>query len=151
MTGGRRVWREADVLWEVELFWDLRRAWPTCLKGLHERPSCFGTYRGLGRRIWMDWMRAQRVLILMEGLVNMFDGRPTCYGRSSCYETYEGLGRRVWRGWMGGRLVIGPIKGLADVFEGTAWEAELFWDLWRASPTCSETYGGLRRRVEGVR
>ena len=45
----------ADVFerigWEVELFWDLSKAWPTCLKGLDERPNCFETYEGLDRRV----------------------------------------------------------------------------------------------------
>jgi len=84
-----------------------------------------------------------------------------------CLKVYEGwlsssgtngrLSRRVWRDWMGGRAILGPIKGLANVFEGIGWEADLFWDLWRAwptslkgldeSPTCSGTYRGLGRCV----
>ena len=45
----------ADVFegvgWEAELFWDLSKAWLTCLKGLDERPRFFKTYGGLGRRV----------------------------------------------------------------------------------------------------
>jgi len=76
-----------------------------------------------------------------------------------------------------GQAILGPMEGLADVFEGIGWETELFWDLLKAyptclrgliggravlrlmegladvyegvgwGPTCSETYGGLGRRV----
>jgi len=31
------------IEWEAELFWDLSKAWPTCLMGLDERPNCFET------------------------------------------------------------------------------------------------------------
>jgi len=62
------------IEWEAELFWDLSKAWPTCLMGLDERPNCFETYRGLGWRVWRGWMRARRVLRLMEGLTDVFKG-----------------------------------------------------------------------------
>jgi len=37
--------------WEAELFWDLLKAWPICLKGVDGRPSCSETYGGLGQRV----------------------------------------------------------------------------------------------------
>ena len=142
-----------EGIWRmVEQFWDKWKAWSTFLKGLDGRPSCFGTYQRLGRRVWRDWMRGRAILRLMEGLADEFegvgwepdvfwdlwrawpsclkglDGRPTCYGRSNCYETYERLGRRV----MGDQTVMRLMKGLADVFEGLD-----------GRPTCYGTYEGL--------
>jgi len=166
---GRRLWRDwmggravlepikglADVFkgigLEAELFWDLWRARSTCLKGLDGRPTCYGTYQRLGRRVWRDWMRGRAVLGLMEGLADEFEGIgwepdefwdlwrdwPTCLkgldGRPTCYETYDGLGRCVWRGWM---------------------EADVLWWAWPTClkglderPACYGTDGGLGRRV----
>jgi len=109
---------------EAGVLWDLSKAWPTCLKGLHERPSYFGTYRRLARRVWQNWMRTRRVLRLIKGLTDVFEGVgweanvlwdlcrawPTCVkgldGRPTCYGTYRGLGRRVWKDWMGSRHVL---------------------------------------------
>jgi len=43
----------ADVFegigWETELFWDLWKAWPMCLKGLDGRSSYSRTYGRFGR------------------------------------------------------------------------------------------------------
>jgi len=59
-----------------------------------------------------------------------------------------------------GRAVIGPMEGLTNLLEGIRWEAELFWDILKAWPTClrgldwrsscSETYGGLADMYKGV-
>jgi len=138
----------------AEQFCDKWKAWPTCLKGLDERPSYFETYGGLGRRVWRGWMRSRHVLGLLEGLANVFEG----VGREvdALWDLW-----RAWptclKGWMGGRRVMGLMEGLADVFEGVGWEAELFWDLSKAWLTCLKglderprffkTYGGLGRRV----
>jgi len=59
MKDGRAVLGQMEGLvdifegigWEAELFWDLSKAWATCLEGLDERPSYFETYGGLGRRV----------------------------------------------------------------------------------------------------
>jgi len=159
----------ADVFegigWEAELFWDLSKAWPTCLKGLDERSSCFETYGGLGRWVWRGWMRSRCVLGLMEGLADVFEGvgweadvlrdlwRPwlTCLkgldGRSSFSGTYQRLRRRVWRDWMRSQAVLRLMKGLADKFEGFGWEPDVLWDLWRAWPTCLKGWMGGRRVI----
>jgi len=50
--GGWRVIRLMEGLadmfeavgWEADVLWDLLRVWPTCLKGLEGRPTCYGTY-----------------------------------------------------------------------------------------------------------
>jgi len=81
VMGGRAVLRLieglADVFegvgWEGDVLWDLSKAWPMCLNGLHERSSCFGPYEGLGWQVWRDWMRARHVLRLMEGLADVFE------------------------------------------------------------------------------
>jgi len=147
----------ADVFegigWEVELFWDLSKAWLTCLKGLDERPSYFETYGELGRRVWRGWMRSRRFVGLMEGLADVFEGVgweanvfwdlwrawPMCLrgldGMPSCFETYGGLGWRVWRDCIGGWRLLGLMGGLANVFEGVGCEADVLWGLWRAWPT----------------
>jgi len=149
---GRRVWKN----WlDDELFWDLWRAWSMSLKGLDESPTCYVTYGGFGRRVWRGWMRGRHViggraiLRLLEGLANVFEGdwRPTCYG------TYQRLGQHVWRDCMRGQAILGLMEGLAGEFEGTGWEPDVFWDLWRAWPTCLKgldwrrtcykTYAGL--------
>ena len=124
--------------WEAELFWDLSKAWPTCLKELIGRRAILGLMEGLidefeGIRwepdvlcdLWRVWPTC------LKGL----DERPTCYWRSSYSETFRGLGKRVWRGL----------------------EADVLWDLSKAWPTCLKglherpsyfgTYGGLGRRV----
>ena len=88
--GGRAVMRLmkglADVFegvgWEADLLLDLSKAWPTCLKGLHERLSCFGTCGGLRRR----------VLRLTEGFADVLKGLDR---KPTCYETYARLGCRV--------------------------------------------------------
>jgi len=77
---GRRVWKDcmrsqavlglmeglADefegIGWEPDVFWDLWRTWPTYLKGLDGRPTCYETYAGLGRCVWKGWMGSRRVL-----------------------------------------------------------------------------------------
>ena len=147
---GRRVWRDwmrgravlgpikgmADMFegigWKAKLFWDLWRAWPTSLKGLDEISTFCRTYGGLSRRVWRGWMGGQRVLGLMEGLADVFEGIGwdaklfwdlwrawvTClkglHRRVTSSRTYGRLGQRVWRCWMGGRRVMGLMEGLAD-------------------------------------
>jgi len=114
VMGGRAVLRLVEGLadmfkgvgWEADVLCDLSKAWQTCLKGLHEKPSCFGTYGGLGWRVWRDWMRARRVLRLMEDLADVFEGVgweadvlwdlcrawPMCLkgldGKQTCFDTF---------------------------------------------------------------
>jgi len=152
-------WKVGRAVWRYDKGW----------------PSYYGTYWRLDRGVWRNMKDGEVVLGLMRGLIEVFESIcrtaeqfwdkwkawPTCLkgldGRLSCSGTYQRLGRRVWRDWMRGRTVLRLMKGLTDVFEGIGWEAELFWDLWKAWPTslkgldesetCSGTYGGLDRRV----
>jgi len=39
-----------------ELFWDLSKAWPRCLKVYERLPNCFRTYERLGRSGWKCYL-----------------------------------------------------------------------------------------------
>jgi len=136
-----------EGIWVMaELFWDLWKAWPRCLKVYKGWSSCSGTYWRLGRRIWRDWMVGRPIMGPIKGLGDVFEGIgwetelfwdlwkvwPTCLkgldGRPSCSGTYGRFDRRVWRDWIGSRPVLGHIEGLTDVLQGI-WEmAELLWN-----------------------
>jgi len=144
----RGIWRMA------ELFWDLWKAWPRCLKVYEGWPSNSETNRRLDQRVWRDWMGDRAVVVPIKGLADVFEG--IGLENELCW-TYGGLGRRVWRHWMRARRVLWLVKGLADVFEGIGWEADVWWDLSKAWPTCLKglherpscfgTYGGLGRLI----
>ena len=145
----------------TELFWDLWKAWPRCLKVYKGWPSCSETYWRLGRRVWRDRMGDRAVLGLMEGLTDVFEGVgweaelfwdlwkvwPTCLkgldGKPTCSRTYWRLDRRASRNIRDDWAFVGLIEGLVKVFEGIWGMRELFRDISKTWPRCLKAYERL--------